>query len=149
METVSLDIAPQQVVRWLQDERRAGRLPVAIRATRSFLVQQPEVRVDDLGGDSSEPLDEITAVGTLEVKPLSTRDGWSLKLRVEDDAGARLPDDEPVPEDEEEIDLDTFAAEFMARDRGTAFISVDVEDDAALKRFEALANSVLGDVHPK
>lgn len=149
METVSLDIAPQQVVRWLQDEKRAGRLPVEIRATRSYVPQDPGVRIDDIGGDAADPLEEITAVGMLEVTPRESRDGWSLSIRVEDDAGARLPEDEPVPEGEEEIDLGTFSAEFMTGDRGTAFVSVDVADSASLARFQELFESVLKDIHPK
>jgi len=149
METVPLDIAPQQVVRWLREERRAGILPVDIRATRSYLTQESKPRIDDIGGDAAEPLSVITAVGLLEVTPRTDHDGWALSIRVEDDIGARLPEDESAPEGEEEIDLDTFDADFIVPDRGTAFVSVDVEDSASMARFEELLASMLKDIHPQ
>lgn len=149
METVPLDIAPQQVVRWLRDERRVGALPVDMRATRSYVAQESKPRIDDIGGDAAEPLGVITAVGLLEVTPRTDRDGWALSIRVEDDIGARLPEDDSAPEGEEEIDLDTFNADFIVPDRGTAFVSVDVEDAASMARFEELFESMLTNIHPK
>jgi hypothetical protein len=147
MESFSLDIEPQQVVRWLQEEQRAGRLPVQVRATRDYAAQAIDPPIEDIGGDATDPLGEVTAIGVLEVRPLVPAEGWLLLVRVEDDAGARLPEDEPVPDGEEEIDLETFNAEFIAPERGTASVSLEVENDTSTSRFEPLLRSMLQNLH--
>jgi hypothetical protein len=46
-----------------------------------------------------------------------------LRIRVEDDIGPRVPEDEPTPGTEEEIDLGAFYEEFIAAGRGVAEIT--------------------------
>jgi hypothetical protein len=72
---------------------------------------------------------------------------WTLRVRVEDDIGPRLPEDEPVPEAEEELDLPTFYEEFIKGDRGIAEVSVDVDSPAAKASFNRVLEAMMTDRH--
>lgn len=143
METYPLDIAANQVVRWLIEEQRANGRGFSLRATRiyapSSLTRTEGAGVEDSKNDE---LTEITAVGLLEVSPPLGNDGWVLRVRVEDRLGPRLPDDEPAPEDEEEIGLGAFFADFIAPDRGTAFVNLEAESPIVRARFEKLLDEI-------
>jgi hypothetical protein len=143
-----VDIAAEQVVRWLLDEQRSGPLPVEIRATRRY-VSEPLDRPEDvgLGDDDQADLGDVLAVGILEVSPPPGKNGWVLSIRIEDPLGPRTPEDEPVPEGEEEIDLETFEAEFNAPGRATDEVTLDAETAEARAHFEALFADLLRDRH--
>ena len=74
---------------------------------------------------------EISEVGTLEVRPRCTPHSWVLRVRVEDDIGPRVPEDESVPEGEEDVDLVAFFEEFIKRNRGVAETMAEVGTPAA------------------
>ena len=148
METYPIDIDAAQIVRWLIDERRSGASHLNVFATRSYVVEalseSERQRLDTgEGGD----LHDILAVGILEVHPPADRGGWVLHVRVEDRIGPRLPEDEDAPEDEEEIDLETFEAEFIRPQRGTVDVTLDAEDPAARARFAGLFGHMLRNEH--
>ncbi len=72
-----------------------------------------------------------------------------MRIRVEDDIGPGLPEDEPVPAGEEEIDLATFYDDFIAADRGLAEVSAEAEtadDRASLNR---VLDAILKDRHQR
>jgi hypothetical protein len=148
LPTYPVDIAAEQVVRWLLEEQRSGYLPVELRATRRY-VSEPLDRPEDVGlGDEDEAdLGDVLAVGILEVSPPPGKNGWVLSIRVEDPLGPRTPDDEPVPEGEEEIDLETFEADFIASGRATEEVTLDAETADARAHFEALFANLLRDRH--
>lgn len=148
METYPIDLAPEQVVRWLLDEDRQHAFDILVNATRSY-------RPGELRGGLSGSLDdaerdelsEICEVGHLEIRPRREPHRWALRVRIEDDIGSRLPDDEPVPEGEEEIDLAAFYEEFVASDRGVADVSVEAENAAAKANLNKLLDAILTDRH--
>lgn len=139
-----VDIAADQVVRWLLAEQRAGRLAFEVQATRRYV---SEAVTTGLGEDQRPDLGEVVAVGVLEISPLSTAAGWLLRIRMEDPLGPRLPDDEPAPEGEEEIDLDTFQAEFVAPGRALEDVTLEANTPQAKARFTRLLNQLLRDRH--
>ena len=67
--------------------------------------------------------------------PAGEGDGWRLTVRVEDVVGPHTPEEESVPDSPEEIALDDFGADFIAPDRGTAYVSVITETSEAKHRF--------------
>lgn len=148
METYPVDIAPEQVVRWLMVEGRLHAFDLLVSATRSF---QPGELTGEasrrLGDEEREEVSEISEVGLLEVMPRQKPHIWTLRVRVEDDIGPRLPEDEPVPETEEELDLPTFYEEFIKADRGLAEVSVEVESPAAKASFNRVLEAMLTDRH--
>ena len=148
MPTYPVDIAAEQVLRWLLDEQRSGALPVDVRATRRY-VSEPLDRPEDVGlGDEDQAeLGDVLAVGILEVSPPPVKNGWVLSIRIEDPLGPRTPDDEPVPEGEEDIDLATFEADFIASGRATEDMTLDAETAEATAHFEALFAKLLRDRH--
>jgi len=150
VETYPIDIAPEQVVRWLVVEGRLHAFDLLVSATRSFepgeLTGGASRR---LGEEEREEVSEISEVGLLEVMPRQKPHIWTLRVRIEDDIGPRMPEDEPVPETEEELDLPTFYEEFIKAERGLAEVSVEVDSPAAKASFNRVLEAILTDRHQR
>lgn len=150
METYPIDIAPDQVVRWLMVEGRLHAFDLLVSATRSFGTGELTGGASRrLGDEEREEVSEISEVGVLEVMPRQKPHIWTLRIRVEDDIGPRLPEDEPVPETEEELDLPTFYEEFIKANRGVAEVSLDAESPAAKAQATRVLNAILTDRHQR
>jgi hypothetical protein len=150
LETYPIDIAPEQIVRWLMVEGRLRAFDLLVSATRSF---EPGALIGGasrrLGEEEREEVSEVSEVGLLEVMPRQRPHIWTLRVRVEDDIGPRLPEDEPVPETEEELDLPTFYEEFIKADRGLTEVSVEVDSPAAKASFNRVLDAILTDRHQR
>jgi len=135
MQPYPIDLEPSQFMRWLLIPKNAELFDLDLRATRSYepAAVSGSVALDDSDRDD---LHDIVEVGSLEVVPRKRRDLWIIRLRVADDAGSRIPDDEPVPEDEENIDLQTLYDEFFRNERGLSELSAEVASDAAREHLE-------------
>ncbi len=148
METYPLDIAPEQVVHWLLDEERVHAFDLFVRALRAY--QPAELRGGKsrrLSEEDRAELSDIVEVGLLEVTPGQHSSLWTLRVRVEDDIGERLPEDEAAPAGEEEIDLIAFDQDFIQADRGVTYVSVEVAGPAAKASFERVLNAMRTDRH--
>jgi hypothetical protein len=144
LETYPVDIAPEQIVRWLMVEGCLHAFDLLVSATRSF---EPGALI--CGEEEREEVSEVSEVGLLEVMPRQRPHIWTLRVRVEDDIGPRLPEDEPVPEAEEELDLPTFYEEFIKADRGLTEVSVEVDSPAAKASFNRVLDAILTDRHQR
>jgi len=100
-----------------------------------------------LGEAEAEELSEINEVGLLEVMPRKEPNRWTLRLRVTDDIGPRMPEDEPVPTEDEEIDLATFNEEFVVADRGFTEVSAEAQDRAASAELTRLVEAIVENRH--
>lgn len=148
MEAYPVDLDARQIVRWLIDEQRQGTLRLNIFPSRSYEVEPlSQSELQKLGEDESEDLNDILVIGVLEVTPPAEKGGWLLRIRVEDRVGPRLPEDEDTPEDEEELDLETFETEFIAPERGAVDVVLHAEDRHAKARFTRFIKEVLCDKH--
>ncbi len=147
METYPIDLDASQIVRWIIEEQRRGTLQLTVTATRSYVVE-PFERADlnQIGEDVAD-LNDILAIGTLEVHPHNGKNGWVLRIRVEDRFGPRLPEDEDAPDGEEDIDLQTFEADFIAPERGEAEVLLEAENAQAKASFTKLFNHMLRNEH--
>lgn len=135
MPSYNVEVPPELIVRWLMDALAVGPLKNGIRATREYVVKD-DFNLDSAGLSGSDDIDVVVAVGTLEVEAAPPAGGWTLKICVEDALGDRLPEDEPVPEEPEDIDLEAFWVEFIDPDRGVALAELDAGSPAARNRFE-------------
>ena len=147
METYPVDLEASQIVRWLIEEQRRGTLQLNVAATRSYVVEALEKADLDQIGEDGEDLSDVLAVGTLEVSPPAGKNGWVLRVRVEDRIGPRLPEDEDAPEEEEELDLQTFKPHFIVPARGIPEVSLEAEDAQAKAKFTKLFNHMLRNEH--
>ncbi len=147
METYPVDLEASQIVRWLMEEQSRGTLQLNVTATRSFVVEAFEKADFDQMGEDAADLNDVLAVGTLEVRPPNGKNGWVLRIRVEDRIGPRLPEDEDAPDGEEEIDLQTFEADFIKPDPDAAEVSLDVENAQGKASFTRLFNHMLRNEH--
>ena len=148
METYPVDVEAEQVVHWLMDEERLHAFDLLVRTTRSY--QRSALAAgegDRLGDTEREDLGESSEVGLVEVMPRQKPSLWTLRIRVADDIGPSLPDDEPVPEGEEEIDLSTFYEEFIKADRGLAEVSAEVESPGAKGSLTRVLDAMRQDRH--
>lgn len=148
VEQVPVDLEAKQIVRWLLEEQRAGAFDLLVTATRSY--ERTELSASEAGqiGEAErEELSEINEVGLLEVMPRKEPSRFTLRIRVVDDIGPRMPDDEEVPAEEEEIDLETFNEEFIAADRGLVEVSAETRDRAARAELTRLIKAIITDRH--
>ncbi len=150
MEPFPVDVEAKQIVRWLLEEERIAAFDLLVNATRSYereeLTPGEEGQVGEAEG---EELSEINEVGLLEVLPRKEPSRWTLRIRVTDDIGPRMPDDEPVPAEDEEIDLATFNEEFLVADRGLAEVSAEAEDRAARVELTRLIAAIVENRHQR
>jgi len=143
MRPYPLDIAPEQVVRWIMAEQQAAPTRFRIVARRGAQVREiPARREFRLGDEEREDLTEVDTVATLEIAPAHAGEGWILTVEVEDEAGPRLPEKGALVEAEQPIDLHTFYEEFIRPGRGIANVVAEVEDEAAEARLTELIGSI-------
>jgi hypothetical protein len=146
MTQYELDTAADQIVQWLKGEIAAGRRQFEIRATREY-VTEPVGNREEAGLSEETDAASLTTIGILEAWLTGTEDGWRLQVRVEDIVGPHTPEEESVRTGPEEIDLDDFEADFIAPDRGTAFVSVEAETPEAKRRFDRVFADLVRDRH--
>src|SRR5437899_7897135 len=114
MESYPVDIDPSQVVRWVKSEQERSPSTFRISARRSREVREIPARSElHLGDEEREDLTEIATIGTLEIAPAHTADGWLLRVVVEDEIGPRLSEGEMAGVAEQQIDLGAFYHEFI------------------------------------
>ena len=148
MERYPVDIEAEQVVLWLLDEERMNSAGLLINATRTY--QRQDLDQDQntgIGDVEREDLGENAEVGVLEVMPRHKPSLWTLRIRVADDIGPAVPDDESVPDGPEEIDLATFYEEFIRAGRGLAEVSAEVESTAAKGSLTRVLDAMTEDRH--
>ena len=147
MEERELDVTPAQVVYWLKREMAGAPLAeFEVRATREY-VAHPLERPEAIGLENELDIEEYAAIGVLEISPVEHRKGWVLRVRIEDEFGPHLPDDEPVQDEAEEIDIDTFEEAFVTPGSGEEFVSVEVADNAAFAQFEEMFADLVRNRH--
>ncbi|MGE5260299.1 MAG: hypothetical protein ACM3MH_05415 [Actinomycetota bacterium] len=148
MEPVTVDVDAKQIVRWLLADERINTFDLLVSATRSYeRVELTPGEEGRLGDEESEELSEINETGLLEVMPRKEPGRWALRIRVTDDIGPRMPDDEPVPSEDEEIDLAAFHAEFIQAERGFTEVGAEVQNHAASADLTRLIEAIVTDRH--
>jgi hypothetical protein len=143
METYPVDIDPGQLIHWLKAECDISPLAFRISARRTSVPQNiPLRRETHLGDVEREDLSEVETIATLDVAPAHASEGWVLSIVVEDEAGPRLLSEAPGGENEQTIDLGTFAKEFIRPGRGIASVTAEVQDAAARACVTKLINAI-------
>lgn len=143
MRRYPVDIDPEQIVRWVMAERGATPLSFNAVSKRSTETRDIPMRQEyHLGDEEREELSEIATVASLEIAPVHASDGWRLTVVVEDEGGPRVPEEDAADEGEEEIDLETFYAEFIRPGRGSANVVAEVEDSSAERRLADLISAI-------
>ena len=148
METFPVDVEAEQAVLWLLDEQRLQDFDLLVRTTRAY--QRRDLGPGEnsrLGEVEREDLCENAEVGLVEVMPRHKPSLWTLRIRVGDDIGPGLPEEEQVPEGEEEIDLTTFYEEFIKTDRGLGEVSAEVEGPGAKGSLTHMLDAMRQNLH--
>jgi hypothetical protein len=143
MQIHPIDIEPEQIVRWILAEREASPSKFKIVARRTPEVRELPTRKEmRLGDEEHDNLSETATVATLQIAPAHPRDGWLLTVVVEDEIGARIPDEIAMAEEEQEIDVSAFYDEFIRPGRGNANAIAEVEGAKAKARLTRLLENV-------
>lgn len=143
MQTIPVDIDPEQVVRWVRAEHEV--VPSAFRITARCTSEVREIPVrkeTHLGDEDREDLSEVATIATLEIAPVHASEGWLLTVVVEDEAGPRIPEKDTDEEREQAIDPATFYRKFIRPGRGIASVVAEVEDPAAEARLTRLLGTI-------
>jgi hypothetical protein len=142
-----LDIAPDHLVEWLsKDIMESGKTRFDISASRSFRTEVIRNPSTPLNNEDMESLQAVT--GILEIKPRPDSAGrWVLKVQVDDILGPHLPEEGSIPDEPEELSLAGFEADFIAPDRGTSFVTLELESDNDKAYFETFLNDLQTDRH--
>jgi hypothetical protein len=136
MREYPVDIPADVLVPWLRQDMELGLLQFAVRATREYLVEDAPSEQRTNGLDLSE-MAVATVVGTLEMEPPGMEEPWVLQVQVQDSlTGDRLPDDEVMIDEPEEVDLTDFESQFLTPDGPPARVTVAVETAAAKQDFD-------------
>ena len=148
MTTYSIDLDAGQLVHSLRDADRRQEERLTLRATREY-VARAEARSEllGLGDEEAEDLSEVAVVGRLEVAPPTEPGGWILRIRVVDELGPRLPEDQAAPDAEEEIGLAEFQTRFVLPETGTIEVEADIESPTAKQRLDRLLAEIRQDKH--
>ena len=146
MTQYELDGSADQIVHWLMDETAGARKSFAMRATREY-VSEPAADRGEAGLDDHTGTEVLMTIGVLEVWPTGLNNGWRLQIRVEDIVGPHTPEEESVSDGPEEIDMADFEADFIAPDRGTAFVTLEADTPDAKRRFDRILADVMRDRH--
>ncbi len=146
MPNFPIDIAPEQLLRWLKTELSNRPNELSIRAEREFVAAPVDKESAGIGADTD--ITSVAAVGRLEVRPAEPSDGWILRMRAEDQLGDHIPGDRSVDEEAEEIDLEAFEKLFLDPS-GRAFIETVLvaETTEAARRAGPMFADILIDRH--
>lgn len=150
METYSVDIDPEQVVRWVLEEHQTSPRAFGLVARRSVEPRELPAKSEfRLGDEEREDLSEIATFATLEITPVHAGDGWRLTVMVEDELGPRLADDELTVEPDEEIEVETFYREFIRNGRGNATVVAEAVGPIGKARITRLLHAIERNEHKK
>lgn len=143
MADYALNLTAADVMGWLRTRLRSQRPGLVVRAARDYAAPA-SARLQEAGIGDDDDLAEAVEVGTLDVEPLGGGDGWALHVQVENPFGPRAPADEPTPDYAEDIDLDTFEAEFVRPQEGEVYVWVSAESPEAKARFDEILPAIRG-----
>lgn len=134
MEDYEINLPAEVVVGWVVQAIKQGGSGLLANAWREYVAD--ESFVPEKGGYEETDVQEVTAVGSLEVAPEHRPNSWILRVRVEDELGNRIPADADAPEGSEGISLDQFWDEFIAPQRGMTSIWLSASAVAEKEAFD-------------
>ncbi len=143
MDPFPVDIAPEQIVRWVRTECNTVPAAFRISARRTREVRKIPLRSEYRFGDQErEDLHETATIATLDIAPGHGADGWLLSVVVEDEVGPQVFGGAFGHDEDQEIDLDTFYRVFVRPDRGCASVVAEVDGPAAQARLTGLLEKI-------
>lgn len=141
MAEYTVDVAAEDIVRWLKLRSRSPGPGYDVRATREHVAEDGS-SLERAGIAEDEDLVPVVALGSLEVEPAGGAEGWTLYVRVEDPLGARSLEEEEIALGAADIDLDAFEAEFLTPRQGEVYVWAAAESDEAKARLERFLAAV-------
>ncbi len=112
MQEFPVDIAPEQILRWIKAELSSRPREFHVSVERDFVAAED---LDPASVGIGEDIDvgSVAAVGVVEIRSAQPSEEWVLRLRAEDFLGSHVPEDHSVEDTAEEIDIDTFEKLFL------------------------------------
>lgn len=132
----TLDVAPQELVRWVRREIRADHIHVNFyeNAWKEYSFEEdydPKINQDDL----KENRNLVSVEAILDIEPLVEQNYWILQLKVTNQIGLRPAHDDRDYESGT-MTLDAFEKEFLVPDRVNAVITLFTETQEAKDHFD-------------
>lgn len=147
MPEYPIEIAPEQILKWIKAELAVRPKEFDVRAERDFKTAG-DIDEESVGMDEDMELEAVTSVGLVEVKPAGRSENWILRIRVEDPFGDHVPEGRSVGDTAEEIDLATFEELFLsAGDRASVETVLVADTRKTAARVSGLFQDILTDRH--
>ena len=112
MQEFPVDIAPEQILRWIKAELSTRPREFRVSAERDFVAAE-DLDPASAGIGPDTDVGSVAVVGTVEIRSAQPSEEWVLQLRAEDLLGCHVPEDHSVEDSSEEIDIDTFERLFL------------------------------------
>lgn len=112
MQEFPVDIAPEQILRWIEAELVVRPDALRVSAEREFVTAK-DLDAASLGIGEDTDIGSVATVGTVEIRPAQPSGEWVLRLRAENLLGEHVPEDHSVEDDAEEIDIGAFKRLFL------------------------------------
>jgi hypothetical protein len=150
MEIYSVDMDPEQVVRWLMVEQRRGSSGLRIEAWRGNEVHPlMDGSAVPLADEDLDDLQDKRAVAILDVSPVRD-EGWHLSISVSEEFTTGDEDEAQsteTAEDGEPISLEDFYADFLRPGRSTAIIAAEIDGPTGEEHLDRFLASIEANVH--
>jgi hypothetical protein len=132
MDEYSVDLLPGEILAWIRADAVRKRPRLWVHASKVYEVESAPGSEDDMAGDD---LSDLTVRGILELSP-QHRSGWRLEIRAEDSVGLSGAGDGEGYENEDNLTVDAFEAQFLVPERGEVEVVVIADDTAAWRAFQ-------------
>jgi hypothetical protein len=140
------ELNPEHLVSWVMQECDREPSRVTWQASVEYSAgDDAEVSAKDPEDDAGIHL--ISRIGTLEISPTESSEGWSLRVQMTDNSSERLRDDMSVPDAPEAIDLATYYREFVVPDAVTGVVTILAETEEAMDLAQRFIAEIVNDRH--
>ncbi len=112
MQEFPVDVAPEQILRWIKAELSDRPHEFHVAAEREFVAAEDLDRAS-IGIGPDTDVASVAMVGVVEIRSAKAAEEWVLRVRAEDVVGDHLPEDHSVEDSAEAIDIETFEKLFL------------------------------------
>jgi len=138
----AVDYPAEKLLILVRQALEAGEPPLSAWAWREYTVRDASL-LERRRTEPEDELNEVVKLGTMDVEPTGTPEGWTLHVSIVDELGDHLPDDEEAAGEPEEIEVGDFWKEFVRIGPDSTLAEVSAESGAAKQRFDTFLERLL------
>lgn len=133
MDEYPLEIPPGEVLAWVRADRRRKTPLLWVRASKRYEVEPDETGALAQVGEDQEAV-AVVVSGLMEISPRRGAGGWTLQISASDPEGLRPRGEDDGYEDDDDIGIDAFAADFLASASSRVDVVAQADNATAWRR---------------